>query len=125
MRPRAGMAESVDAADSKSAALKSVWVRVPLPAPDTRRPRERVAFLLPGWEIRREAIRSGRWQVANRILAAAVPTGPAVRHRSASTPGPIKTFRTTPKKDEGPDGAFVVSRIGMRDPTIRHCTRFG
>lgn len=27
------MAESVDAADSKSAALKSVWVRVPLPAP--------------------------------------------------------------------------------------------
>ncbi len=29
----AGMAESVDAADSKSAALKSVGVRVPLPAP--------------------------------------------------------------------------------------------
>ena len=27
------MAELVDAADSKSAALKSVWVRVPLPAP--------------------------------------------------------------------------------------------
>jgi hypothetical protein len=33
MIARAGMAESVDAADSKSAALKSVWVRVPLPAP--------------------------------------------------------------------------------------------
>ena len=29
----AEVAESVDAADSKSAALKSVWVRVPLPAP--------------------------------------------------------------------------------------------
>ena len=29
----AGMAELVDAADSKSAALKSVWVRFPLPAP--------------------------------------------------------------------------------------------
>jgi hypothetical protein len=31
------VAESVDAADSKSAALKSVWVRVPPPAPEWRR----------------------------------------------------------------------------------------
>jgi hypothetical protein len=29
----AGVAELVDAADSKSAALKSVWVRFPPPAP--------------------------------------------------------------------------------------------
>ena len=32
------MAESVDAADSKSAALKSVWVRVPPSAPRTIKP---------------------------------------------------------------------------------------
>ncbi|CDW95063.1 hypothetical protein THICB2_630009 [Thiomonas sp. CB2] len=32
----AGMAESVDALDSKSSALKSVRVRVPLPAPEAR-----------------------------------------------------------------------------------------
>src|SRR5690606_26183071 len=34
LRARAEVAESVDAADSKSAALKSVWVRVPPSAPD-------------------------------------------------------------------------------------------
>ena len=39
----AGMAESVDAADSKSAALKSVGVRVPLPAPE----KTRVSHFLP------------------------------------------------------------------------------
>lgn len=46
LRARAGMAESVDAADSKSAALKSVWVRVPLPAPDNKKARHHcLAFL--------------------------------------------------------------------------------
>jgi hypothetical protein len=36
MRSRAEVAESVDAADSKSAALKSVWVRVPPSAPNSQ-----------------------------------------------------------------------------------------
>ena len=34
LRPLAEVAESVDAADSKSAAVKSVWVRVPPSAPE-------------------------------------------------------------------------------------------
>src|SRR5690606_32644674 len=42
------MAESVDAADSKSAAVKSVWVRVPLPAPACSRLRTSQARLLAG-----------------------------------------------------------------------------
>src|SRR5690606_34818415 len=51
---RAGVAESVDAADSKSAAGDSVWVRVPPPAPrgraavaTARRAHPQAAFL-PG-----------------------------------------------------------------------------
>ena len=43
---RAGVAELVDAADSKSAGLKTVWVRVPPPAPNKYRPRG--GFLLLG-----------------------------------------------------------------------------
>src|SRR5690606_6067610 len=39
----AEVAESVDAADSKSAALKSVWVRVPPSAPVAENPCESVA----------------------------------------------------------------------------------
>src|SRR5690606_7688415 len=41
IRARAEVAESVDAADSKSAALKSVWVRVPPSAPDRGHARRR------------------------------------------------------------------------------------
>ena len=45
----AGMAESVDAADSKSAAGNSVGVRVPLPAPVTSKP-----FCYSNRDVRRE-----------------------------------------------------------------------
>src|SRR5690606_36809273 len=41
IRARAEVAESVDAADSKSAGLKTVWVRVPPSAPDRGHARRR------------------------------------------------------------------------------------
>src|SRR5690606_29372649 len=60
---RAGVAESVDAADSKSAALKSVWVRVPPPAPGNhakRRPGLDRTCILSGRAFRAEALHAGR-----------------------------------------------------------------
>ena len=45
LRGRAEVAESVDAADSKSAALKSVWVRVPPSAPGLTAASAAVCFL--------------------------------------------------------------------------------
>ncbi len=58
LRGRAEVAESVDAADSKSAALKSVWVRVPPSAPGLTAASAAVCFLCDRRGARRRRRRS-------------------------------------------------------------------
>ncbi len=77
----AEVAESVDAADSKSAALKSVWVRVPPSAP-----------------------------LQNQQLSDEIRTGPSARFCVSETPG-IPWGYLTPTKKPGIGRALCCGRI--------------